>query len=53
MLSSIAIAFKWKAAKALRFAESQAELRQKQQNDGGVDGYNDVDSNSGDDSSRN
>ena len=43
MLSSIAIGFKWKAAQALKFAESQAERQQKQQNDADVERYDDGD----------
>ena len=31
MLSSVAVALKWKAAKALKFAQSQAERQQQQQ----------------------
>lgn len=45
MLSSVAIALRWKAAKALKFAQSKAEREQQQQalDQGGVEGYSDVD----------
>jgi hypothetical protein len=45
MLSSVAIALKWKAAKALKFAQSKAEQEQRQQalDQAGGEGYNDVD----------
>jgi len=43
MLSSIAIAFKWKAAKALKFAESQAERRQKESDANRFEGVDDDD----------
>jgi len=43
MLSSVAIALKWKAAKALKFAQSKAEQRQQALDQAGGEGYNDVD----------
>lgn len=45
MLSSVAIALRWKAAKALKFAQSKAEREQQQQvlDQGGGEGYSDVD----------
>eukprot|EP00536_Pseudo-nitzschia_multiseries_P001039 jgi/Psemu1/180104/e_gw1.13.67.1 len=49
MLSSIAIAFKWKAAKALKFAESQAERQQKERDNVGVDEFEGVDDDDDDD----
>jgi len=38
MLSAIAIAFKWKASQALRFAQAQAERQQRSEEDAG-EGY--------------
>ena len=38
MLSSIAIAFKWKASQALRFAQAQAERQQRSEQTSG-EGY--------------
>lgn len=38
MLSSIAVAFKWKASQALRFAQAKAE-RQQQSGQNAGDGY--------------
>eukprot|EP00533_Pseudo-nitzschia_delicatissima_P013521 CAMPEP_0197266442 /NCGR_PEP_ID=MMETSP1432-20130617/3007_1 /TAXON_ID=44447 /ORGANISM="Pseudo-nitzschia delicatissima, Strain UNC1205" /LENGTH=290 /DNA_ID=CAMNT_0042731313 /DNA_START=153 /DNA_END=1025 /DNA_ORIENTATION=+ len=45
MLSSVAIALRWKAAKALKFAQSKAEREQQQQalDQGDGEGYSDVD----------
>jgi hypothetical protein len=45
MLSSIAVAFKWKTSKALRFAQAQAERQRRSENDAGegfVDDKDDV-----------
>jgi len=38
MLSSIAVAFKWKASQALKFAQAQAERQQQNERDAG-EGY--------------
>jgi hypothetical protein len=38
MLSAIAVAFKWKASQALRFAQAQAERQQRSEQDAG-EGY--------------
>lgn len=53
MLSLIAVALKWKAAKALKFAESQAERQQKREKDDArVENYGvDNDDDDGDDGS--
>lgn len=52
MLSSVAIALKWKSAKALKFSQTKAKREQQQQqelDEAGADGYSDVDVDDDDD----
>ena len=51
MLSLVAIALRWKAAKALKFAQSKAEQEQQQQalDQAGGEAYSDVDDDDDDD----